>query len=31
MARLFTGLETIDNWSPLDGVPAPEYVPLQTG
>ena len=29
MARLFTGLETIDNWSPLDGVPAPEYVPLQ--
>lgn len=29
MARLFTGLETIDNWSPLDGVPAPEYVPVQ--
>src|SRR4249920_3253407 len=29
MARLFNGLETIDNWSPLDGVPAPEYIPSQ--
>ena len=28
MARLFTGLEVVDDWSPLDGVPAPEYVPL---
>lgn len=27
MARLFTGGETIDDWNPLDGVPAPEYVP----
>jgi hypothetical protein len=29
MARLFTGNETIDNWNPLDGVPAPEYVPSE--
>jgi hypothetical protein len=29
MARLFTGLEVHENWHPLDGVPAPEYVPLQ--
>jgi hypothetical protein len=29
MARLFTGREVVDDWSPLDGVPAPDYVPLQ--
>jgi hypothetical protein len=29
MAKLFYGTETIDNWSPLDGVPAPEYVPAE--
>jgi hypothetical protein len=27
MARLFTGREVVDNWNPLDGVPAPEYIP----
>ncbi|HEV8466071.1 MAG TPA: hypothetical protein VGQ63_13845 [Pseudolabrys sp.] len=29
MARLFTGREVIDDWSPLDGVPAPEFIPPQ--
>jgi hypothetical protein len=29
MARLFTGLEVIDDWSPLDGIPAPEFIPTQ--
>ena len=29
MARLFSGREVVDDWSPLDGVPAPDYVPLQ--
>ena len=29
MARLFTGAEVIDDWSPLDGVPAPEFIPLE--
>jgi hypothetical protein len=29
MARLFTGREVIEEWSPLDGVPAPEFVPPQ--
>jgi hypothetical protein len=29
MARLFTGVEVLDNWSPLDGVPPPEFVPPQ--
>ena len=29
MARLFTGKEVIDEWNPLDGVPAPEYVPSE--
>ncbi len=27
MARLFTGNEVLDGWSPLDGVPAPDFVP----
>lgn len=27
MARLFTGAEVLDDWNPLDGVPAPEFVP----
>jgi len=28
MARLFSGKETvIEEWNPLDGVPAPEYIP----
>lgn len=27
MARLFTGREVIEQWNPLDGVPAPEFVP----
>lgn len=27
MARLFTGQEIVDDWNPLDGVPAPEFVP----
>lgn len=29
MARLFTGQEVVDDWNPLDGVPAPEYVPAE--
>ena len=29
MARLFTGAEVINDWSPLDGVPAPEFIPLE--
>jgi hypothetical protein len=29
MARLFTGREVIEDWSPLDGVPAPEFIPAQ--
>jgi len=29
MARLFTGREVVDDWSPLDGVPAPEFIPPQ--
>jgi hypothetical protein len=27
MARLFSGREVIDDWCPLDGVPAPEFIP----
>lgn len=27
MAKLYTGDEVIEAWNPLDGVPAPEYVP----
>ena len=29
MARLFTGCEVVDDWHPLDGVSAPEIIPLQ--
>jgi hypothetical protein len=29
MARLFTGLETIDNWNPLDDGPASDFLPVQ--
>jgi hypothetical protein len=29
MAKLFHGNEVLDNWSPLDGVQAPEFVPPQ--
>lgn len=29
MARLFTGAEVIDDWNPLDGVPPPDFVPIQ--
>ena len=28
MPKLFHGTEVLENWSPLDGVPAPEFVPL---
>ena len=27
MARLYNGEAILDNWCPLDGVPAPELVP----
>jgi hypothetical protein len=27
MAKLFHGTEIIEDWSPLDGIPAPEFVP----
>jgi hypothetical protein len=27
MAKLYHGTEVVDNWSPLDGVPAPEFLP----
>ncbi|MDC7784801.1 hypothetical protein PQJ75_00850 [Rhodoplanes sp. TEM] len=29
MARLISGQEIVDGWHPLDGVPAPEFVPDQ--
>jgi hypothetical protein len=29
MAKLYNGDEVLDNWHPLDGVPAPELVPTQ--
>jgi hypothetical protein len=29
MAKLYNGDEVLDNWHPLDGVPAPELVPSQ--
>jgi hypothetical protein len=29
MARLFHGNEVLENWSPLDGVAAPEFIPLE--
>jgi hypothetical protein len=29
VARLFTGLEVIQNWSPLDDAPAPDFTPAE--
>jgi hypothetical protein len=29
MARLFTGVEVVDDWHPLDDGPAPEFIPPQ--
>jgi hypothetical protein len=29
MARLFTGLETIENWNPLDDAPEPDFMPSE--